>query len=328
MKKSLGLLSLISFCTIAATAAVQVSISQPTAGAVVSSPLQVVAKASSTQAITGWYVYSDNQAVYHQTGASLNASVTLATGTHTLTIRAWDSSGAFGSQNVSVTVSQSTQQVFRHIEDMSNWGGCGSRACAGGAGDASVFWMAPFQTTPSVDGSSAEFYISGPEYANALHWKKFAAQNAATNYLWDFWVLGDSASLTAQAMEFDLFTVVPINGQNRKFMFGTQCDFAAGVWDGWNEPTQHWVHTSIPCGRFPANTWHHIVWYLRRMGTNNGSLQYVSLTVDGVVHQLNLIEPSTATTWTPGLGIQFQQDEGKSATPFHEWVDTVTLTFW
>jgi hypothetical protein len=61
--------------------------------------------------------------------------------------------------------------VFSNIDDNSTgWGSCSS--CAGGENNADVYWMAPFQTTPSRDGNSTQFYISASQpYSNVLFWE-------------------------------------------------------------------------------------------------------------------------------------------------------------
>ena len=84
---------------------VAVNISTPANGATVSSPVNVQATASSSQKITGWYIYVDSQAVYNQpNGGSVNADIALTSGTHTMMVRAWNSTGAFGDQTIKLTV--------------------------------------------------------------------------------------------------------------------------------------------------------------------------------------------------------------------------------
>ena len=62
------------------------------------------------------------------------------------------------------------------------------------------------------------------------------ADDSATNFLWDFYVQLDSASVNAaQALEYDAFQFV--GGYN--YMIGTECNYAAGVWDTWNEASGH-----------------------------------------------------------------------------------------
>src|SRR5579864_764546 len=91
---------------------VQVSLSSPANGASVNSPVPVQASASSSNTITGWHIYEDNAEVFSagQTN-SINASLPMSNGSHTLVIRAWDSTGAFGDQTVTVNAVSSNVTV-------------------------------------------------------------------------------------------------------------------------------------------------------------------------------------------------------------------------
>jgi hypothetical protein len=84
-----------------------VAVSTPWPGAKVSSPINVKASAnpSSGHSITGWQIYLDGVSVY-SAGAiwGINASFAASNGTHTLIVRAWDSSGGYGEQSFSVVV--------------------------------------------------------------------------------------------------------------------------------------------------------------------------------------------------------------------------------
>ncbi len=85
-----------------------VAVAAPTHSANVISPMNVQASAtpSKGQRITGWYVYVDGKAAYN-TGAtsSINANIQASAGSHTVLVRAWDSSGVFGDQTLPVAVS-------------------------------------------------------------------------------------------------------------------------------------------------------------------------------------------------------------------------------
>ena len=84
-----------------------VILSAPAVGANLVSPINVRASASASSAhsITGWRVYLDGLAIY-QAGpdGSINANLAPSTGTHTLVVRVWDSSGAYGDQTLAVAV--------------------------------------------------------------------------------------------------------------------------------------------------------------------------------------------------------------------------------
>jgi hypothetical protein len=83
-----------------------VDVSTPANNATVSTsvPIQGFATPTAGHTIMGWYVYVDNVAKY-QTGASsaILPTVTMSVGTHSVVVRAWDSSGAFGDKAFSVS---------------------------------------------------------------------------------------------------------------------------------------------------------------------------------------------------------------------------------
>lgn len=214
------------------------------------------------------------------------------------------------------------QTNFYNIDDSNSaWGSCSN--CAGGQNLADIFWMAPFQTSPSRDGNSTQLYISASKpFANVLFWRKLGPQDWATHFTWDFWIYPGQASLSAQALEYDAFQFAG----GREYMFGSECAYGTGLWDVWNQKAGTWVHTSLACKPFKPDTWHHIVWQVHR--SSDGNMHYDSLTLDGVQHTLNLSEPSgpMPSGWTDNLGVQWQLDTAGAPLTFSEWVDNVKLT--
>jgi hypothetical protein len=329
-----------------AFAQVNVSVSSPYSGANVSSSFTINAHATGSKTVTGWYIYADNKAVWHNPGptGSITANISLATGSHTIRVRAWQSDGAFGDDFVKVNITSSgttsnssssstssalptppsDAKVWSKIEDTtSNWSDCGTTACAGGASGSGNYWSAPFQTSPSLDGSSRQFYNGGSGWSNVLWIKKLGAQNSRSNFLWDFWVRFDSgAANNLWTAEYDLWQTV--NGQ--EFMIGSQCNFGLGVWDIWNSASHHWLRTSIPCPRFTAGTWHHIQWYVQRVSRNQ--YRYRTLAVDGKAHTVNQTFYTNPINWQDNLGVQWQLDLNSSGVDAHEWIDNVKLTAW
>ena len=337
MKSILALAMACLGLSLAASATVHVTVSSPSNGAQVASPFSLVANATSSYRITGWVVYLDGHSVY-SAGAtnSINASISAGTGNHQLVTRAWDASGAYGDVTEQITVTGGGggggggglptpppyAQVFSNIDNRGNWFKCHDPGCAGGSGSGS-YWMAENQGTPSRDGTGTEFFNSGV-WANALWSQKVGANNGISNLLWDFYVyMDDSSRSAAQALEFDAFQFV--HGYN--YMIGTQCNYAAGVWDTWDESTGHWSHTSIGCSKFSANTWHHIQWYMKT-NTSAHSYTYVTLVVDGTPHTVNLTRHAKNLGWGDNLGVQWQLDVNASGQGYHEWIDKATLTVW
>ncbi len=324
-----------------AAASVSVKVTSPsTTTATVPLTTTISAQASSGYPITGWYIYVDNNAVWHTgTTGSISASITMASGTHTVLVRAWDSTGAYGTVTLYLTASSSTSggtatvgptapsyaKVWSHIEDMSGWGSC--TTCAANPSNpnppVASYSVTQHVSSPSLDGSSIKFAIWGTDaYADALHWIKFGNQDAYRNFIWDFWVNGNSASLYAQNLEFDFFQVA----YGRKYMFGSQCNYHNGLWQIWNEINVAWVNTSVPCHKFQPGVWTHVVWYGQRTSTNQ--VKYVSLTVGGTTYTLNTLEPSKSVSWGDTLGVQYQQDLNSSATGYSIWVDKIKLSAW
>ncbi len=97
--------------TVPSTTTGSVTITAPGNNSNVASPATVTATAtpnSTAHPINGMAVLVDNTSVYTTTAASVNTSVTLTAGTHTLTVTAADTAGNTYSQSVSVTATTST----------------------------------------------------------------------------------------------------------------------------------------------------------------------------------------------------------------------------
>jgi hypothetical protein len=205
------------------------------------------------------------------------------------------------------------------------WGSCIN--CAGG-GTTGVISSSPFQTSPSVDGSSRDFLISGAAYTDGLWWYKVGPNDAVSNFKMDFWVYVNSGTTSAQALEFDTFQF----NSGVEYMFGTQCNYFNGTWDVWSMQAG-WVHTSARCTQFQPNTWYHVTWRFHRTRPDNME-HYDSLTIQqagrrrSTNYYFNIALPSgpMPKNWTENMGVQFQMDIGATGGTMQEWVDGVTLT--
>jgi hypothetical protein len=183
--------------------------------------------------------------------------------------------------------------------------------------------MVQDQVSPSLSGSSMQLTIVGV-WANALWWNKLGPNPNATNFLWDFDFQVDAASLTAaQALEFDLFQF--LGGYN--YMMGSQCNYASGYWDLWDEQSGKWRRSSTLCPPFQPGVWHHVQWFVQRLqGTSNYT--FVTVTVDGVAYPMNQSYSAKNVGWDGEVGVQYQLDVNASGQPYSEWVDNVILTTW
>jgi PKD repeat protein len=82
-----------------------ITICSPAANSSVTSPVQIVAYATDSRAITRMIIYVDGKQVYAQRTAAklVNTAISITAGTHTITVRGWDSSTSF-SKSITVTV--------------------------------------------------------------------------------------------------------------------------------------------------------------------------------------------------------------------------------
>jgi hypothetical protein len=93
-----------SACT--ATADHTVNICAPLNNSTIASPVTVTAAAAASNGVSAMRIYVDSTAVYTQNNTtSISQAVTIADGTHTITVVAWDAAGASFTSAVTVTVS-------------------------------------------------------------------------------------------------------------------------------------------------------------------------------------------------------------------------------
>jgi hypothetical protein len=89
-------------CTAAITG---VTVCSPSSGATVGSPVHVTAAAKSSSAsITAMRIYVDSVSQYLTHTSTIDTSLPLASGSHSMVLQAWDSTGAVYKTSVSVKV--------------------------------------------------------------------------------------------------------------------------------------------------------------------------------------------------------------------------------
>jgi phosphatidylinositol-3-phosphatase len=85
----------------------EVIVSAPASSSTMDSPvpIQATAHPSPGHSIAGWWIYVDSVGVFHAGAvSSIHPNIGMHTGTHSVLIRAWDSSGNFGDQTLTLTV--------------------------------------------------------------------------------------------------------------------------------------------------------------------------------------------------------------------------------
>lgn len=335
MKNAIRLL--IATLTLATASFAGVTVSSPAPGSTAGSPVHFVASATSTHPITAMRIYVDSISVYLISASKLDTYVTIAAGGHSVVVQAWDSTGAFFKAPFSLTVSgtsptptptpvpalptpPSTAVVKSNIDQMTGWASCTVCAGANANGPVAIYSMVENQASPSLDGASAKFSISGTTpYSDALWWKQLGAADTATHLKYDvaFYITNPGV---AQALEFD-------NNQSNgvhKFIYGTQCNIKGGHWDVWGNAAGNWISTGIACSAPTAFVWHHLTWEFQRTSTN---VIFVGFTYDGVTHYVNRSYPARSST-VHEMNVAFQMDGDFAMHAYSTWLDKVTLTYW
>lgn len=223
-----------------------------------------------------------------------------------------------------VALQAQTYKYYNNIDQMTGWGSCDVCSGPGGNGATIPHWMAQFQTTPSTDGSSMEFFVGGTApYASALFNKQLGANDTVRHFALSLDLYFPNQA-GPQAIEIDTWQSVG----GHRYLFGAECDVKgtyAGLWMVNDFANNKWVSTGIPCLAATAGKWHHIVWeYSRTLGNQ---MHYQAVTVDGVKRMVDrFYNPHSSTNRE--LNIAIQLDGDKYMTNYSIWVDRVNLKAW
>jgi hypothetical protein len=305
-----------------------VTVASPSNGSTVPSSVHVVASASASSPIVAMRIYVDDTSVYLTYANSIDTYIPLSSGGHYIVVQSWDSAGQIMKAPLAITVLATAPpppppnaKVFSNIDQMTGWESCDRCSGVGGNGPTTPYWQAQFQTSPSLDGSSSQFFLGGSvPYASALWWKQLGGIDSVRFFRYDVDFFFTDAQAPG-ALEFDVNQSV--NG--RKYIFGTECDFTGDrqwrVWDFY----QQWQPTGVPCTALNPNVWHHLTWEFER--TVDAHTHYIAVTVDGVRYPVNRYYQSGAVN-ARELNVAFQMDGNSAMTPYHVWLDRVQLAVW
>jgi len=273
-------------------------------------------------------VYFDNTLKYKVSAAKVDTYISASTGSHYVVVQSWDSTGYVQKQGLTVNVTSSTNSIpsnatyYSNIDQMTGWSSCDACAGRGGDGPSASYSMAINQSSPSLDGKSATFFLGGSNpYSSALWWKQLGANSSVSNFVYDlyFYLKNPSAS---QALEFDVNQ--SLNG--KKFIFGTQCDYKDHKdWDVWDTADGVWVKTGIPCSPPQAYTWNHLVLEFQR--TTGGKALFIAVTLNGKKSYINRSYYPRSVSASE-LNTAFQMDGNGTMTDYSTWIDKMRLIAW
>jgi len=315
---------------IAMTAAsfASISVSSPTNGSSVGSPVHVVASSSSSTAIVAMKVYVDNNIAYSISSSSINAYVNMSGGWHNVVVQSWDKNGYVQKYALKVDVTSTTTAsststttsgtTIYNIDQKSGWQNCGTCAGAGGNGATASHSLTQYVSSPSLDGNSAQFWIGGgTAYADALWWNQLGANSAIHHFVYDLYFYMTNSN-PVQALEFD----VNQSTGGHKYIMGTQCNVAASQWDVWNTAGAYWVHTGVYCGRPSTYKWHHLTWEVER--TTGNQIHFIAVTLDGVKSYINKYYYPFSSSANE-INVAFQMDVNSTAVSYSTWIDRMSL---
>jgi hypothetical protein len=329
-------------------------------------PIHFQATAESDLTITGYVVYVDGENVFQNAVPLLDAWVVLEPGTsHSLYVKAWDSSGAaFSTQTYQITISGAAAPVppttatrMLELDASSSWVVDNNLNVGGTCNDGGI---GQFQNPSDPNTANApDFRATGKhfivhskcQYDDSLFYLSVGGTqySGVTNFLWDFWfyIPTTTKASDVQALEFDLYQAIQLNDGVHEFMFGSQCDYATNQWQNWlpKNGKLTWINVGLSPCQFSTGVWHHATYFLQRVAStgyqeipskfgpstdNNKSLRFGTLTIDGNTMYLGGLSGSTIPSppWSPTLGVQHQLDSAVSGVTIEQYADDETLTVW
>jgi len=323
-----------------------VTIVSPSASSV-SSPVRVVANFSSTAPIDSISVLVDNvEVVRPEPATPLDVYVPISAGNHLLTVNAVQSDGVQLSASRSVDVAapaaaetKSTNSAMdatenptsaspdieastsagiswiNHIEQKSGW------YLAPDQGNPVCSSKPALTSSPSLDGTSAKFYL-GPtgQFNNCLWPIKLGSSTTAKHFTLDTYFRISNPSVS-QGLEFSSNKHIG----TKWYKFSVQCSYHKGIFSVWDTAGSHWSPTNIPCRRPAANTWNHLTVVTE---ISNGKAVFHSITYNGVTHAVNKSFYPLTRASSYSFGVHFQMDGNRAGNAYYVWVDKFKYGIW
>ena len=329
-----------------------ITITSPGSGSSVQSPVHFVASSTSgcAKGIYAMGVYDGSVLMATTDGPTMDTNVSLTDGTHdNIVVQNWDKCGGYTKVRISLAVGSSTSpetipstaKTFAAVENFKSWHGFGELApayeiCT--TCTSKVTWGFAQGVTAPVGGisSTATRYSLGGivPYSDALFSNHVigdgttqnipdsseAIMNSIRHMVYDVYFYGSNLGL-AHALEFD----IGLNVSGRAMMFGTECRTGGNrLWAVWNNPTQRWVDTNVPC-KAVSGKWNHLV--INFSTTSDHKVIYDSIRLNGVTTAVGMSNSSIASNWH-GMVINFQLDGNAAQNDFSVYLDHLNITYY
>ena len=317
-----------------------VTVNSPTNGSSISSSFKLSAYAtscSSQPVVSMGYSFdsSSNTTVFYS--QSISTTVSSATGTHVLHVKAWGKGTACVTdvtiKVTSPTTSTTSVSIPSYADSNSdlqvlNWQYVHD---SGGPGSSSGY--TDLVSSPSLYGTTRRTVTTFSNNGDERYSTVFSDNNTAENFFYDGWVYLTSSAQYLANLEFDINQTMS-NGQT--VLTGVQCDGWTGNWaytaniGSASSPRPSWIKasgTSCNPRHWKQYTWHHVQASISR--NNSGYITYHSVWLDGVETQLNATVYGAANLgWGPAVTTQFQVDGYGSSGHVTAYLDHLKISMW
>src|SRR5262249_13172978 len=212
--------------------------------------------------------------------------------------------------------------IISNIQNQKGWQTCGGCGNDGGTGQGPIYDVTQGIASPALSGSSADFWITGgPAYSGGYYFIEQPTIPNPVSYLryeFDLYIPAQYAS-APQAIEFECQQ----NANGYTYNYAWQADYDSKTWRVFNYTTKHWEGTSVAFQPFAPDTWHHIIAMYHASGTQ---VIHDSITVDAVTYPVNIAHDALFTGNGLELTNAFQVDLDGNSSPYHVYVDNMTVS--
>jgi hypothetical protein len=318
-----------------------VTVNSPVNDSDVSSPFTLSADASTcssrnVDAMGYSFDSSSDTTVFNK--QSIDSSIDVSTGTHTLHVKAWGTNGASCVTDITIHVKSSSSadsevQVpsdaskVSSIQAMTGW-----QATHDSAGQGSSSGSSSRVSSPSLYGTARRYETSFSNSGDERFSLNFSDDVNSKNFFYDAWVYLTSSANQLGNLEMDVNQVM---ADGKTVLVGVQCDGYTGHWaytvnkGSASNVKPSWVSksgTSCNPRNWTRDKWHHVQFSFSR--DDSGWITYQSVWLDGVKSTLNESAFGAADLgWGPTINTQFQVD-GMGSGSLTVYLDDLTISRW